>query len=54
MAGRAARAFADGRMVVLPRTGHVAQMEHPAEVAAEIGVLLAAQRVREFPLAPAG
>ncbi len=54
MAGRAARTFADGRVVVLPHTGHVAQMEHPAEVAAEIGVLLAARRVREFPLAPAG
>ncbi len=54
MAGRAARTFADGRVVVLPRTGHVAQMEHPAQVAAEIGVLLAARRVREFPLAPAG
>jgi pimeloyl-ACP methyl ester carboxylesterase len=54
MAGRAARTFADARVVVLPRTGHVAQMEHPAQVAAEIGVLLAAGRVREFPLTPAG
>jgi hypothetical protein len=26
--------------VVLPRTGHVAHMEHPEAVAAEIGVLL--------------
>jgi pimeloyl-ACP methyl ester carboxylesterase len=54
MAGRAAHQFVDARVVVLPRTGHVAQMEHPAQVAAEIGVLLAARRVREFPLAPAG
>ena len=53
MAGRAAHAFANARIVVLPRTGHVAHMEHPAQVAAEIGVLLdATARVREFPLAP--
>jgi hypothetical protein len=44
----------------MPRTGHVAHMEHPQAVAAEIGVLLAAvpsaeaARAREFPLAPAG
>jgi pimeloyl-ACP methyl ester carboxylesterase len=36
MAGRAARAFRGGRVVVLPRTGHVAQMERPAAVAAEL------------------
>lgn len=54
MAGRAARAFAGARIVVLPRTGHVAHMEHPAQVAAEIGMLLRTERVREFPLAPAG
>jgi pimeloyl-ACP methyl ester carboxylesterase len=60
-AGRAAHAFSDARIVVLPRTGHVAHMEHPALVAAEIGVLLAgagegaaAGRAREFPLTPAG
>lgn len=55
-AGRAARVFADARIVVLPRTGHLAHMEHPAQVAAEINVLLdtAAAKVREFPLAPAG
>ena len=40
MAGRAAHQFRDGRIVVLPRTGHVAHMEHPALVAAEIEVLL--------------
>jgi len=57
-AGRAAHAFRDARIVVLPRTGHIAQMEHPGLVAAEIGILLdgAASTVsaREFPLAPAG
>jgi len=40
MAGRAARAFGGARIVVLPRTGHVAHMEHPAQVAAEIGALV--------------
>jgi pimeloyl-ACP methyl ester carboxylesterase len=35
MAGRATRAFRDCRVIVLPYTGHVAQMEHPARVAAE-------------------
>jgi pimeloyl-ACP methyl ester carboxylesterase len=58
LAGRAARAFCAARIVVLPRTGHVAHMEHPGAVAAEIRVLLASQgavgRTREFPLAPAG
>jgi pimeloyl-ACP methyl ester carboxylesterase len=60
-AGRAAHAFRNARIVVLPRTGHVAMMEHPGQVAAEIGVLLdsaeaeaAAKRTREFPLTPAG
>jgi pimeloyl-ACP methyl ester carboxylesterase len=42
MAGRAAHAFGHGRIVVMPSTGHVAHMEHPQLVAAEIGVLLAA------------
>ena len=60
-AGRAAHAFSSARIVVMPRTGHVAHMEHPGLVAAEIGILLdaaaegaAAERAREFPLAPAG
>ena len=35
MAGRAARSFPHSRVVVLPRTGHVAQMERPEAVAAE-------------------
>ncbi len=39
-AGRAAHQFSGARIVVLPRTGHIAQMEHPALVAAEIGILL--------------
>jgi pimeloyl-ACP methyl ester carboxylesterase len=58
MAGRAARTFGDARVVVLPHTGHVAHMEHPGLVAAEITMLLGRQgavgRTREFPLAPAG
>ncbi len=61
LAGRAASAFRTARIVVMPSTGHVAHMEHPDLVAAEIGVLLAAAagqfrpgRAREFPLAPAG
>ena len=69
MAGRAARQFKNAKIVVLPRTGHVAHMEHPGIVAAEIGTLLAAVsqdagqgaddtacdgRAREFPLASAG
>jgi hypothetical protein len=28
--------------VVMPSTGHLAHMEHPGQVAAEIGILLAA------------
>jgi pimeloyl-ACP methyl ester carboxylesterase len=39
-AGRAAHLFQDARVVVLPRTGHVAHMEHPGAVAAEIAILL--------------
>ena len=41
LAGRAAHAFAGAKIVVLPRTGHLAHMEHPGAVAAEIGLLLA-------------
>jgi pimeloyl-ACP methyl ester carboxylesterase len=40
MAGRAAHQFADARVVVLPRTGHVAHMEQPGAVADEIAILL--------------
>jgi pimeloyl-ACP methyl ester carboxylesterase len=60
-AGRAARAFTNARVVVMASTGHLAHMEHPAQVAAEIGVLLDAQaqapkpaQAREFPLTHAG
>jgi pimeloyl-ACP methyl ester carboxylesterase len=55
-AGRAAHAFRDARIVVLPRTGHVAHMEHPDQVAAEMAaaLLAAAEPAREFPLTPAG
>ena len=42
MAGRAAHQFKNAKIVVLPRTGHVAHMEHPSLIAAEIGTLLAA------------
>ena len=52
MAGRAARVFAGSRVVVLPQTGHVAMMEHPALVAAEITMLL--DRAREFRVTAAG
>lgn len=53
MAGRAARLFRDSRVVVLPRTGHVAMMEHPAAVAGEIELLLDGS-TGEFPLTSAG
>jgi len=36
MAGRAARTFPNCRVVVLPKVGHVAMMERPDEVAAEM------------------
>jgi pimeloyl-ACP methyl ester carboxylesterase len=47
MAGRAARAFRTGRIIVLPRTGHVAQLERPEAVAAEISRLLSAVQARK-------
>jgi pimeloyl-ACP methyl ester carboxylesterase len=58
-AGRAAHAFRNGRIVVMPHTGHVAHMEHPAEVAAEIRQLVktaarTTETAREFPLTHAG
>jgi pimeloyl-ACP methyl ester carboxylesterase len=42
LAARAARVFGQCRVVVLPRTGHVAMMEHPDWVAQEMRLLLAA------------
>jgi hypothetical protein len=49
--------------VVLPRTGHVAQMEHPGAVAGEVAQMLgrgnaggarAGGQAREFPVTSAG
>jgi pimeloyl-ACP methyl ester carboxylesterase len=40
-AGRAARVFRSGQVVVLPQVGHVAMMERPAEVAAIMRSFLA-------------
>jgi pimeloyl-ACP methyl ester carboxylesterase len=42
MSGKAARAFRYGRVVVLPRTGHVAMMERPDLVAGEMREFVAA------------
>ncbi len=47
MASRAARAFRDVRVIVLPRTGHVAQLEHPALVAARFRELVERARALE-------
>jgi pimeloyl-ACP methyl ester carboxylesterase len=44
MAARAARAFRGARVVLLPRTGHVAMLERPGLVANEMRGLLAAAR----------
>ena len=41
MAARAARTFPHARVVILQRTGHVAMMERPAEVAREMRIMLA-------------
>jgi pimeloyl-ACP methyl ester carboxylesterase len=40
MAVRAARTFRRARVLVLPRTGHVAQMEHPGQVAREMRIMM--------------
>ncbi len=42
MAVRAARTFRHARVLVLPRTGHVAQMERPDEVASEMRIMMSA------------
>jgi pimeloyl-ACP methyl ester carboxylesterase len=44
MAARAARAFRDARVLVLPRTGHVAMLEHPVEVAARFREMVESTR----------
>jgi pimeloyl-ACP methyl ester carboxylesterase len=55
MAARAARTFQHARVVTLPRTGHVAMMEHPAEVAREMRIMMtdAARRAAGLPAIPA-
>lgn len=44
LAATAERAFRQGRVLVLPETGHIAQMEHPALVAAHFRKLVAVTR----------
>lgn len=46
MAARAARTFQHARVMVLPHTGHVAQMEHPGEVASEMRIMMSAAAAR--------
>jgi pimeloyl-ACP methyl ester carboxylesterase len=46
MAARAARTFSDARVIVLPRTGHAAMLEHPAEVAGHFREMLKSTRAR--------
>jgi pimeloyl-ACP methyl ester carboxylesterase len=46
MAARAARTFRQARVLVLPRTGHVAQMERPGEVASEMRIMMSAAATR--------
>jgi pimeloyl-ACP methyl ester carboxylesterase len=46
LAGRAARAFANCRVVVLPKTGHVAMMERPGLVADEMREFIASSALR--------
>ena len=50
MAGRAARTFRRARVVVLPRTGHVAQMERPGAVAAEFRRMLTGNEPLSVPV----
>ncbi|MEV4221630.1 alpha/beta fold hydrolase [Nonomuraea sp. ATR24] len=50
MAARAARAFRDLRLVLLPRAGHVAMMEVPRVVAAEARRLIRETRLGNAPL----
>jgi pimeloyl-ACP methyl ester carboxylesterase len=46
MAARAARAFSGARVLVLPRTGHVAMMEHPVDVAAHFREMVESARAQ--------
>jgi pimeloyl-ACP methyl ester carboxylesterase len=50
LAGRATRSFANARVVVLPQTGHLGQMEHPGTVASLFREMVAETRAQ----APAG
>ena len=50
MAGRAARTFSRARVVVLPRTGHVAQMERPGAVAAEFRRMRSGNELPSIPV----
>jgi pimeloyl-ACP methyl ester carboxylesterase len=54
MAARAARTFQHVRVVILPRTGHVAMMERPADVAREMRIMMAdaARRAAGLPALP--
>ena len=47
LAAVAARAFPNARVVILPLTGHIAQMERPALVAAQFRELVAATRTAD-------
>lgn len=44
LAGKAARAFPDARVLVLPHTGHLGQMEHPETVASLFREMVAQAR----------
>jgi len=44
LAGKAARAFPDARVLVLPHTGHLGQMEHPETVASLFREMVAQPR----------
>jgi len=46
LAGRAARTFPDVRVIVLPDTGHLGQMEHPATVASLFREMVEETRAR--------
>jgi pimeloyl-ACP methyl ester carboxylesterase len=53
MAARAARTFRDVRVVVLPRTGHVAMLERPREVAREMWAMMSQAVARQPAANPA-
>jgi pimeloyl-ACP methyl ester carboxylesterase len=53
LADRAARTFPSARVLVLPETGHLGQMEHPAAVASLFREMVAGARVQGY-ASPAG